>query len=278
MYAAQIKTGSGYYDILLLHTRFVHKNCAKDYGTTLQQQFLCALSLSLILARTHSCFSSPTLTVAYEWWASFNLCLWLQHLQHINVCRAVLVGTGTVPQRVCRCECVCVCASMCVCVFVRVSCFCLYTRAALDMSLGLFALKFNAREQRRDEAKSTPKWDGTRSSLAWLAPIAIVMRVHESIAREILEQLTLSYVLANGNQLSQAAPNDPRSVDRERKRERQAAVYLCVCGHSRPNYGKHTTAAQFPQSITFYPPPHPPSIMLHKLYKLREELRANIED
>lgn len=70
------------------------------------------------------------------------------------------------PQRVCRCECVCVCASMCVCVFVRVSCFCLYTRAALDMSLGLFALKFNAREQRRDEAKSTPKWDGTRSSLA----------------------------------------------------------------------------------------------------------------
>jgi len=31
---------------------------------------------------------------------------------------------------------------------VWVSCFCLYTRTALDMSLGLFALKFNAQQQR----------------------------------------------------------------------------------------------------------------------------------
>lgn len=61
MYVAQIKTGSGYYDILLLlllllHTRFVHKNCAKDYGTTLQDLQLPTLLLSPLLVHllTHA--------------------------------------------------------------------------------------------------------------------------------------------------------------------------------------------------------------------------------
>lgn len=82
MYVAQIKTGSGYYDILLLllllllllHTRFLHKNCAKDYGTTLQDLqlptplyllywFTCSLMLTLPSALSSCC---SALAVAYE--------------------------------------------------------------------------------------------------------------------------------------------------------------------------------------------------------------------
>lgn len=79
MYTAQIKTGSGYYDILLLlHTRFVHKNCAKDYGTTLQDLTAATLyptppSLSLTRSLAHSCSRSPLPSLAAA-------LLWLWHM------------------------------------------------------------------------------------------------------------------------------------------------------------------------------------------------------
>jgi len=120
----------------------------------------CNCSLPLPIAIPLSLFLCPCPSL------SLSLCRW-----HMNDERHLIFvydsNTSNIYKRLSR-PAVCVsfwvhiCVCLCVCVWV--SCFCLYKRAALDMSLGLFALKFNA-----------PRWG--------VAPIAIVMRVHEHIQK-----------------------------------------------------------------------------------------------